>query len=1150
MVETNSTKLSMFCDKVLEISWLLAVTITPLFFNVYSSRVFEPDKLTTLRTVAVVMAAVWLVKYVEERASGQHEIGFTWRTPLVLSTLFIVAVYLLSTILSVTRWVSLLGSYQRLQGTYTTLAYIVVFLVIVQGMRTRAQLDRLVSVIILNSLPIALYGLVQRNGLDPLPWGGDVTRRVASNMGNAIFVAAYLIIVVPLTIGRIVESFKAILTEDETNGADIARAAGYIFITAVQLIAIWYTQSRGPLMGLLAGLAVWMFIGLLALQHAARQKQPLRPSDLRGDLGRGLAFGLGSLAAAGAAAAVLYFVTKAIAAPESSLPQWVAIIGVALVLPGLWLAYIANQRGWRWLWISALAIALLLTAGFLTVNLVKPVHEWSHHQPWLGRLDDVLQREGGTGKVRDLIWEGGLQLILPHEPMKYPPTTAYPEGHPDTFNALRPLVGYGPESMYVAYNPFYPPLLGHHEARTASPDRSHNETLDSLIITGLLGFVAYLWIFGSVFTCGLRWLGILPSDWRRTLFFALLAVGAATAVAATSIVIAPHFFGLAIPVGIVAGLFLYLIVYGLSAYWEPEAAPKAHPHLILLISILSASVAHLIEINFGIAIASTRTTFWAYAGILVVAGMGLIRKQEAEPQREEIGTRRQETGNRKQRSKRRNKRRKAAPQSPARPAPSAWLWPTLAVAIVGGFILGTLAFDFITNAERLSQPLAIIWRALTILPAQQSRPSYGALMIFSLTWLMSAVIFTSEMAKSGAFRKHKSDWSLAAVLYLLISLTVGFGLALVLSSRQASLVHIQAQTLEDVIGVADRIASLLSAYYGFIVFVLIAGGVMLLMGTRRLPRQTAQPWSVITLTVLIVLAGAIAVVTNLRPIQADTVYKQAEQWERGGQWLVAIEHYKHAIKLAPKEDFYYLYLGRAYLEYASTIEDTAVQDNVMRMTEQTLIQARELNPLNTDHSRNLAKMYMRWMQLTSDPAHRERLAQQSAENFRIATMLSPNNADLWNEWAGLYQYLSDFDMAEQTLQKSLAVDEEYHVTWLIYGDVSLQSGDLEKATQCYEEALKLNSNLPQVWRMLGSIYAQLGRLDEAVAALDQALELNPEGSDAWDTHRMLAIVYAQSGQNDAALPHAQTALQLAPEDQQVMLQDLITQIQSLEIPQP
>jgi hypothetical protein len=39
------TKLSIFCDKVIEAGWLAALVVVPLFFNIHSSRVFEPDKL-------------------------------------------------------------------------------------------------------------------------------------------------------------------------------------------------------------------------------------------------------------------------------------------------------------------------------------------------------------------------------------------------------------------------------------------------------------------------------------------------------------------------------------------------------------------------------------------------------------------------------------------------------------------------------------------------------------------------------------------------------------------------------------------------------------------------------------------------------------------------------------------------------------------------------------------------------------------------------------------------------------------------------------------------------------------------------------------------------------------------------------------------
>jgi len=1075
MNSTNSTKLGVFCDKILETGWLLAVIITPLLFNVYSSRVFEPDKLTTLRTVAVIMAAVWLVKWIEERASGQHETGFTWRTPLVFPTFFTVVVYLLSTLLSVTPRVSLLGSYQRLQGTYTTLSYIVVFFIILQKLRTRAQLDRLITIIILNSLPIALYGLIQRNGLDPLPWGGDVTQRVASSMGNAIFVAAYLIMVFPLTVGRIAESFQAILTEEESSWADIPRAAGYIFIAAVELIAIWYAQSRGPLLGLIA--ASYFLLLLLALASRTR---------------------------------------------------WGAVSVLIIIT------------------ITGLVVGLLVI-----VNVPGGPLQSLQHAPWLGRLGEVFDFEGGTGKVRALIWEGMVDLILPHEPIEYP------DGHPDPFNAIRPLIGYGPESVYVAYNRFYPPLLGHHESRTASPDRSHNETLDSLAITGLLGLSAYLLVFGSVLYHSFRWLGLVRDQRQRNLLLGLV-VG----LSAASVVFfwwwqGLHFFGAALTLGIVSGLGIYLaIVATISSIHllksNETALPPLHPHHFLLISLVTAVLAHFVEINFGIAIASTRTTFWACAGMLVVAGMDLIGEQERAAEEQRKKDARERSKGAKEQGRRRKKRRKATPPPP--PAASTlptWLCQTLAVAVVGGFVLGTLAFDFITNAERLSQPLTIIWRALTVLPAQESRASYGAMMIFGLTWLMSTVIFISEMAKRGAFRERTSDWGLATILYMLVSLTVGFGFALVLASRQASLMSIQPQTLEDVIGIANRVASFLAAYYGFIVFVLIAGGVALFLETGRLPQQTAHPWGIIALVVLTVLAGATAVVTNLTPIQADIVYKQADPYDRQGQWLLAIEHYKHAIELALEEDFYHLYLGRAYLEYASSLEDPAVRETVLRETEQVLTQAREINPLNTDHSANLARMYRRWADFAPDEETRQSLLQRSSDDYAIATTLSRHNVILWNEWAMLYYYgLGDVAGYERAHRRSMELDPEFDQTWLIGGDVNRALGKLEEAAYCYEEALKIKPRAPQVWRMLGDTYIAMERWEDAISALTQAIELQPDAGDIWNIHQVLARLYSQIGQQEQALVHAQTALQLAPEDQQALLQELVAQIQLSEIPQP
>ena len=250
--------------------WLAALIVVPLFFDIYSSRVFEPDKLTTLRSIALLMALVWLVKFVEEWRNPKADRPISWRTPLVLPTLITVVVYMLSSALSVAPRTSLLGSYQRLQGTYTTFSYIVVFLLVLQGLRTRSQLERLITLLILNSLPIAIYGVLQRLQLDPLPWGGDTVERVAGNMGNSIFIAAYLVMTFFITVYRIADSFVAIFATDQPKWSDVARAACYILITLFNAIVVLILAgSRGPQLGWLGGL---MFFGLLMVQVIRKRR--------------------------------------------------------------------------------------------------------------------------------------------------------------------------------------------------------------------------------------------------------------------------------------------------------------------------------------------------------------------------------------------------------------------------------------------------------------------------------------------------------------------------------------------------------------------------------------------------------------------------------------------------------------------------------------------------------------------------------------------------------------------------------------------------------------------------------------------------------------------------------------------------------------
>jgi tetratricopeptide (TPR) repeat protein len=321
------------------------------------------------------------------------------------------------------------------------------------------------------------------------------------------------------------------------------------------------------------------------------------------------------------------------------------------------------------------------------------------------------------------------------------------------------------------------------------------------------------------------------------------------------------------------------------------------------------------------------------------------------------------------------------------------------------------------------------------------------------------------------------------------------------------------------------------------------------------------------------------VVTNLHPIQADIIYKQANPYERQGQWLLATKHYQRAIDLAPREDFYYLYLGRAYLEHAKTLEDPALRRTILGKTKETLLDAREINPLNTDHSANLARMSRTWAQLATDAETRQEMVQRSSENYEIATRLSPSNAILWNEWGLLHLTVGQFEEAQEKLIQSLEVDAEFDQTWTIQADllanqdmitealgayresllinqrqndVWLRVGDLQRergnyvdAAKAYEQALGLNENQVQVWRVLSVVYSEMNRTGEAILALEQALELDPGHEGAWDTHRMLAFMYSQAGETERAESHADQALSLVPEDRRPQLEQFLAQVQLL-----
>jgi tetratricopeptide (TPR) repeat protein len=1071
-------RLSRFVDGVMEACWLLALVVSPLFFNIYSSRVFEPDKITLVRSLALVALAAWLVKLINEGGPrfdsirSQHATlrGF-YRVPLVLPVLGLGIVYLIATIFSVAPTASLFGSYQRLQGTFTTFSYLVLFAALAANLRRRAQAERLLTTIIVTSLPIALYGIIQRFELDPLPWGGDTTARVTANMGNAIFVAAYLIMSAMITLGRVMTSFHAILTEDDSGRlpvVSVVRASIYVFILAVNLIAIWFSVSRGPWLGLLAGL--FFFFVLISLHRHARRLT-------------------------------------------------LATIGLA----------------------TAMAVFLVV------LNIPGGPLEALRQVPGVGRLGEVFETEGGTGRVRVLIWRGVVDLMTPHQPLEYP------DGRLDTWNTLRPLIGYGPEALYVAFNPFYPPELGQIEARNASPDRSHNETFDALAFTGILGLGVYLALFTAVFYYGFKWLGLVTSARRRNVFLLLVLGGGIGTAIAFVLWQGMEFFGVGLPFGMLLGLIAFLTLCALvgiprasqpaAAESEPASGMPETWRAIALISIMSAIVAHFTEIHFGIAIVSTRTHFWLLTGLMLVLGFVMRRAPAgAEAAAEPASQRPRRRG--------RSSHVRVASAADGRRAEEAWA-PVLTSALVTSAILVTLGYDFITNSGRSLQAGRIMIDSLTRLPtAGEGERSFAILGMFILTWLAGGALMLLEEPQA-----HRGPGRLANLSASLgLSLLAGLIGAMIISSHLAGVARITPASIEELMVSAGRIAGIITTYYVLLALVMLGLAGALMLETAANGRSSSRirayanrsPAAIVASVVLPVVALVMSWFLNVHTIQADIIYKTGLQFDDSGQPAAAIPLYERALALSPGEDYYYLFLGRSYLNATTMQAEQADREALLSRAEAQLHAARGLNPLNTDHTANLARLNRRWAELLpADNPSRQQRIDASDLYYAQAVRLSPNNAGLWNEWAALaLQVIGDLDRAQTYLDRSFELDRKFDQTYQLQGELyaaaASRSSDPETQRELYQRALEVlqlgiaaaqeRGNTTANLRInMASAYVALGQLFDAIGQYELILADNQSGFGQWQVYLAISELYAQLGDMALARDQAEQALVYAPE---------------------
>lgn len=258
--------------KVIEFGLPAVILMLPLLINPYGYHVYELPKVVFFRFAILLIFTAWLVDAIN---SGELTIASFRRLlarPIVPAALVFTFICVLSTVVSVDPRASFWGSYRRLQGTYSLICCLLFFFLIVLNSRTKMQFDRLITTALLASLPIALYGVLQHSGFNPIFTEIDFSQRVTSIMGNPIFLGAYLVMVIPFALGRLLVSLRALLGSSQPSSSrrsTLLEVIGYSSLLLLQLMCLLYTKARGPWFGLLGG--TLLFAVLIALRHRMRR---------------------------------------------------------------------------------------------------------------------------------------------------------------------------------------------------------------------------------------------------------------------------------------------------------------------------------------------------------------------------------------------------------------------------------------------------------------------------------------------------------------------------------------------------------------------------------------------------------------------------------------------------------------------------------------------------------------------------------------------------------------------------------------------------------------------------------------------------------------------------------------------------------------
>src|SRR3989338_1174171 len=182
------------CTRIITGAFYCLAFFTPLLLTKYNSELFEFNKMLFVYIVTVIVTVAWMLKSIREEKFSIRNTPFD--IPLILFFLSQV----ISTIYSIDPHISIWGYYGRFNGgLLSIICYLVLYGAAVTHL-TKQNIQTFILAALSSGFLVALYGVAQHFGVDDHLWVQDVKNRVFSTLGQPNWLAAYMAILIPITV--------------------------------------------------------------------------------------------------------------------------------------------------------------------------------------------------------------------------------------------------------------------------------------------------------------------------------------------------------------------------------------------------------------------------------------------------------------------------------------------------------------------------------------------------------------------------------------------------------------------------------------------------------------------------------------------------------------------------------------------------------------------------------------------------------------------------------------------------------------------------------------------------------------------------------------------------------------------------------------